>query len=145
MKSNKYVLNTILTVVLFVTMLAVMLIKAIQPAAVLPELNIPNMVLLSLAALLIEYYAAPGAVRCYICIPVFSCLSFGLLPLASGYAALGEVWKVALAGGATFTVTTWLFSSMTERLASGPRARAAAAASAVGLFLAAQCFAGIIL
>lgn len=145
MKNNKYILNTILTVVLFTAMLAMMLVKTFQPAAVLPELNIPNMVLISLVALLIEYYAAPGAVRCYICIPVLSCLTFGLLPLMAGCVALGEVWKVALAGGVTFTVTTWLFTSMTERMASGPRAKAAAVLSALGLFLAAQCFAGIIL
>jgi hypothetical protein len=48
-------------------------------------------------------------------------------------------------GGIVFTVCTWLFSSVTQRLVTGPKARAAAVISAFGIYLAAQCFAGIIL
>lgn len=145
MKNNKYTLNTILAAVVFVAVLAVLLVKTFLPAAILPELNIPNMVLLSLIALLTEYCLGACTQRCYICIPVLSALTFGLLPWASGLAQLGEMWKLALAGGVTFTVTTFLFSSITERLASGPKARAAAIVSALGLYLAAQCFVGMIL
>lgn len=145
MKNNKYILNTILVAVVFTAMLTMMLVKVFQPAAVLPEMNIPNMVLLSLAALVVEYYLAPGADRCYICIPALSCVTFFLLPWLSGWAGLGEVWKIGLVGGVTFTATTWLFTSITERLTSGPKAKAAAVVSALGLYLAAQCFTGIIL
>lgn len=145
MKNNKYTLNTLLAAVAFVAMLIVMLVKIFQPAAIIPELSIPNMVLLSLAALLLEYWIGPCAQRCYICIPVLGCLTFFLLPWASGFAPLGEVWKIGLVGGVTFTATTWLFSSITERLSSGVQAKAAAVVSAFGLYLAAQCFAGIIL
>ncbi len=145
MKNNKYLLNTLLTAVLFLAMAVCMVVRLVQPAAIVPPLNIPNMVLLCLAALLAEYYLAGANPRCYICIPVFSALAFGLLPLLGGFACVHTFWKLGLVGGAVCTVTTWLFTSMTDRLRSGPQAKAAALLSAFGLFLAAQCFTGIIL
>ncbi len=145
MKNNKYFFNTLLTVVLFLVMAVYMVLKLLQPAAILPPLNIPNMVLICLVALLIEFYLAGRNPRCYICIPVFSALAFGLLPLMAGFACQHTFWKLGLVGGAVCTATTFLFSSMTDRLVSGPKAKAAAFLSAFGLYLAAQCFAGIIL
>lgn len=145
MKNNKYFLNTLLTGVLFAVMAVFMVIRAIQPPAILPPLNIPNMVLISLLALVLEHYLAPGNDRCYICIPVFAVLAFGLLPLMAGFACQHTFWKFGIAGGAVFTVTTFLFTSMTDRIQSGPKASAAPIACAVGLYLAAQCFAGMIL
>lgn len=145
MKNNKYLFNTILTCVVFVAMAVKMILRVVQPAAVLPVLNIPNMAALCLIALLTEHYLAPGNERCYICIPVFGALTFALLPLLAGFACQHTFWQIGLVGGAVTTVTVWLFTSMTDRLLSGPRAKAAAAMSAFGLYLAAQCFAGIIL
>lgn len=145
MKNNKYFFNTLLTGVLFLILAVFMVIKVIQPAAILPPLNIPNMVLVCLVALLIEYYLAPGNDRCYICIPVMSALTFGILPLVAGFACVHTFWKLGLVGGAVCTATVWLFTSMSDRLLSGPKAKAAAVLSAFGLYLAAQCFTGIIL
>jgi hypothetical protein len=145
MKNNKYFFNTLLTAVLFAVLAVFMVIRLIQPAAVLPPLNIPNMVLVCLVALLIEYYVAPGNPRCYICIPVMSALTFGILPLMAGFACQHTFWKFGLVGGLVSTVTVWLFSSMADRMLSGPKAKAAAVLSAFGLYLAAQCFTGIIL
>lgn len=145
MKKNRYLLNTILAAVVFAAVLALMLVRSFGPAAWLPELDIPNMVLLSLLALLIEHYLAPGNPRCYICIPVLGALTFGLLPVAAGIVVVSEAWKFALVGGAVFTVTTWLFSSISDRLSTGPKAHAAAVISALCLYLAAQVFAGMVL
>lgn len=145
MKNNKYLLNTILTAVVFAAMAAKMILRVIQPAAVLPPLNIPNMAALILIALLIEHYLAPGNDRCYFCISIFGALTFGLLPMLAGFACQHTFWKIGLVGGVVTTVIVWLFTSMTDRLVSGPKAKAAAAMSAFGLYLAAQCFAGMIL
>ena len=145
MKNNKYFFNTLLVAVLFVVMAVYMTLRLIQPAAVLPPINIPNIVLVCLVALLIEYYLAPGNPRCYICIPLMSALTFGILPLVAGFACQHSFWKLGLVGGAVCTATVWLFSSMADRLLSGPKAKAAAFLSALGLYLAAQCFTGILL
>jgi hypothetical protein len=145
MKNNKYLFNTLLTAVLFAVMAVYMVLRLVQPPVILLPLNIPNMVLICLIALVAEYYIAPGNARCYICIPVFSALSFGILPLMAGFACQHTFWKLGLVGGAVCTVTTWLFTSMTDRLLSGPKAKTAAFLSAFGLYLAAQCLAGIIL
>ena len=145
MKNKTYFLNTMLTCVVGTALMVCVLVRTFAPVIILPELDIPNMVLLSLVALLLDHYLAPGAKRCYICIPVFSAIVFGLLPFAACFVGALEALKLGVIGCAVFTLTTWLFSSIQDRLSSGPAAKAAPILSAVGLYLAAQCFMGILL
>ena len=145
MKNNKYLLSTLLAVVVFAACAAALLVRVWLPAAVLPVLNIPNMVTLSVVALLLEHFLTRGNPRCYICIPVFGALVFGILPLMAGFACQHTFWKYGLVGAAVFTATTFLFTSAQDRLLTGPRARAAALITGIGIILASQCFTGIIL
>lgn len=145
MKNKTYILNTLLAAVLGLALLVAVFVRTFNPNIIIPSLDIPNLVLISLVALVADHYLAPGAKRCYICIPVFSVLTFGLLPFAACFVGMGEAVKLAVVGGAVFTLVTWLFSSIQERLSSGPAAKAAPVLSALGLYLAFQCFAGMIL
>lgn len=145
MKHNMYLLNTILAVVVGIALLAIVLVRTFLPAIIIPAVSIPNLALLSLIALLLDHYLARGADRCYICIPMFSAIVFGLLPWICGYAPANEIWKLALCGAAVFTVTTWMFTSAVNRISSGPSAKAAPVISAVCLYFAAQCLTGIFL
>lgn len=142
---KSYVLNTILAVVVLIALLAIMLVHTFLPNIVIPKVSIPNLVLLSLIALVLDHYIAKGAQRCYICIPVFAILTFGLLPFCAGYIPAAEIWKLAIGGGAVFTIVTFLFTSVQDRLSSGPAKKAAPIISALGLYLAAQCLTGILL
>ena len=145
MKEKKYVLNTLLALVVGAFLLGCIIVRTFFPIVILPEANIPNLVLISLVALVLDHYLAPDAKRCYICIPVFSAITFGLFSFVSAYATLGEALKLAVAGGIVFTATTWVYSAIQERLSSGPAAKASAFFSAVSLYMAAQCFVGIFL
>ena len=144
MKNKAYLLNTLLAVVVGIALLAIVLVRTFLPQMISPRVSIPNLVLLSLVALVLEHYIAKDADRCYICIPLFAVITFGLLPWVAGYIPAGAIWKLAVGGGVVFTVTTFLFSSICERLSSGPAAKAAPFISGVGLYLAAQCLTGII-
>lgn len=143
MKNKTYILNTFLAVVLGIYLVVCIFVRTFAPNIILPKVNIPNLVLLSLVALVLDHYLAPGAKRCYICIPVLGAVTFGLLPFAACFVGAGEALKLALVGGLVFTVTTWLFTTIQERLSSGPAAKASAFFSAVSLYMAAQCFMGI--
>ena len=145
MKNKTYMLNTLLVAVFGLYLLAAILVRTFAPQIILPKANIPNMVLISLIALILDHYLAVGAKRCYICIPVFSAITFGLLPYAAAFVTLLEALKLAVVGCVVFTVTTWLFSTIQERLSSGPAAKASAFFSAVSLYMASQCFIGMIL
>ncbi len=145
MKERNDMLPVLLAVVLTVAMAAAVLFETFAPAVVLPVINIPNMAGLCLVVLLIEHYLAPNARRCYICVALFSLLSFGLLPYAAGVVALAQVWKIALVGGVLFTLLTRIFDSVMDRITTGPKAAFAPVISALGLYLAFQVFAGIIL
>lgn len=143
MNKKTYTLNTVLAIVMGVFGLAVVLVRTFAPRMILPQLDVPNMVLISLVALLIDHYAAPEADRCYICVGIFSAVTFGLLPFAACMVGGMEALKLAVLGGIVFTATTWLFTSMADRLSTGPAAKAAPVISAMGLYLAAQCLMGM--
>lgn len=142
MKNKTYILNTLLAAVLGLALLTAQLVRAFAPLVIIPALDAPNLVLLSLIALVLDHYLAPKADRCYICIPVFSALTFGLLPWAAGFVTAAAALKLALLGAAAFTAITWLYSSIQNRLSSGPAAKAAPVLSALGLYLACQVLMG---
>lgn len=145
MKNKTYTLNILLAAVLCIACLIALLIHTFAPAVIIPELNIPNIVLLSLLAVLLDHYLTHGAKRCYICIALLSAVTFGLLPFAAGFVTIPNALILALVGGVTFTLVTFLFTSIQDRLSSGPAAKAAPLLSALGLYLAFQCLTGIIL
>ena len=61
MKNKMYLLNTLLAAVLAVAAVAAVLVRTFAPAVIIPQMDIPDMVLISLVALLIDHYLAPGA------------------------------------------------------------------------------------
>ena len=140
---KKYMLNTFLAAVFTAALLAMVIARAICPVLVFPGFGVPNLVLISLIALLLDHYIVKDAPRCYICIPVFAFAAFALLPLAAGFVQPGDVLALGLKGAVVFTITTWLFSSMQERISTGPQAKFAPVMSAFGLYLASQCFMGM--
>lgn len=143
--NKTYMLNTLLAAIFGVFLLACVVARAFCPTLILPELDIPCLVLISLVALVLDHYLVKDAKRCYICIPIFSALTFGLLSAAAFMVSGWDAVMLGLVGGVAFTVTTFLFTSIQERLSSGPAAKASALFSAVSLYMAAQCLAGMIL
>ncbi len=142
MKQNKYVLPTALLAVMTLALVCAVICRSFFPRVILPALDIPGMVLLSLTALLTDHYAAPQAQRNYALTVVFGAAAFGLLPYAAGFTAPMESLKLALGGGCVFTITSWLYTGIQARLSSGPKNALAPLLSAFGLYLAAQSFMG---
>ena len=143
MKNKTYTLNTVLTAVLTAVLAAMVALRTFAPQIILPIFDIPTLTAISLAALVLDHYLAPNAKRCYICIPLFAALSFGILPFAAGMVAVKYLLGLALTGAVVFTVCTFVFTSIQDRLSSGPAAKLAPIMSAFGIWLAVQAFAGI--
>lgn len=143
MNDKKYTLPTAIVAVMGAVAMAFVLVRTFLPNFIIPALDVPNMVAISLVALLADHYLAKGAKRCYICVAVFGALSFGLLPFAGCFVGGMEALKLAVTGGIVFTVTTWLFDSIADRISTGPEAKAAPLMSAFGLYLAAQVLMGM--
>ena len=143
MKDNKYLLNMLLAGVLGLVLLVLVLVRTFAPMIIMPKFDVVNMAIISLAVLVLEAYLAPGAKRCYVCVAVFSAVSFGLLPFAACFVGALEAVKLGAVGCVVFTAATWVYSSMLERISTGPVAKAAPAVSALGLYLAVQCLMGM--
>ena len=143
MKNKTYILNTVLTAVLTAVLAAMVVLRAVAPQLILMQFDIVTITAISLVALVLDHYLAPGAKRCWICIPIFAALSFGILPLAAGIVAPANILGLAASGCVIFTLCTFVFTSIQDRLSSGPAARLAPVMSALGIWLAVQAFAGI--
>ena len=143
MKNKTYTLNTVLTAVLTAVLAVMVVLRTVSPQLILMQFDIVSITGISLAALVLDHYLAPNAKRCYVCIPIFAALSFGILPFAAGMVAVKYLLGLALTGAVVFTVCTFVFTSIQDRLSSGPAAKLAPIMSAFGIWLAVQAFAGI--
>lgn len=145
MKKQSGILNLLLAAVVAVVMVVYMVCRTIQPAVVLPVLNIPMLLTLSTLALILKACIAPETEYCWILAAVLAALTFALLPWVAGEAAGREVWLTGLWGGVTFAAAERIFASLGERVGSGRGGKVAMAATGICLILAGQCFAGILL
>ena len=143
MKNKTYTLNTVLTAVLTAVLAVMVVLRTVSPQLILMQFDIVSITGISLVALVLDHYLAKGAKRCWFCIPVFAALSFGILPFAAGMVAVKYLLGLALTGAVVFTVCTFVFTSIQDRLSSGPAAKLAPIMSAFGIWLAVQAFAGI--
>lgn len=146
MRKNVYLGNILLAVIFGIAMLAAVLCRTFAPAAVLPVLNIPNLLALCVIALVLEHYLAkPSGKPCLICGALLAAVTFALLPLAAGMATVESIWPVALLGCVIYAASKWLFDSVAQQLSSGPAGKLAAAITGMGMILAGQAFAGMLL
>lgn len=145
MREKNYFCNTMLAVILGLALLIKIVVHAFAPAVILPDLNIPNMVLLSLVALLLEYYLKKGIRHGYPVVFLLAALSFGALTFAGGMASGTEVLKFAAIGAVAFTVTAVIFDSIADRISTGSACKITPVICALGIYLASQGFSGILL
>ena len=144
MKENRYFRNIALTGVVGLALAACIVTRTLAPMAVLPKLDIPNMVLLCLAALVLEHYRNGAGARFSFVSCIFAGLTFCILPWAAGFVTVKEALTLGIMGYVVYGLTVLLFNSVQDRLSTGPAAKAAPIFTALGLFLAAQCFVGLI-
>ncbi len=143
MKNYKFTSGMMLAAVTGIALLAGVAARAFVPRLILPKPDASAVILLSLAALVLEHYLGEGR-RDYRLAPLWSALSFGLLPLAAGFVSPLDALKLAVLGAVIYTLAAFLYDGIVERLSSSPASRLAPLVSGVGLWLAAQCIVGIV-
>lgn len=143
MKKRPYLLSVLFSAALTAVLLGCLIARLVYPLVILPRWDVPNLVGLSAAVLVLEGYLSGKNRRNYVAVFLFAAASSGVLPWAVGFVVPGEMGKYALTGGAVFCATSWLYDSLTDRLSTGPAAKAAPVLGGVGLYLAAQCFQSI--
>lgn len=143
MKNRTTILNSVLAAVLGVVLLVSVIVKTFCPHFILPEMNIPYIVAVSLAALVLTHFVETEE-GCPVCQAVLAAVTFAALPWAAGLAAV-SIWKLAIAGGIVFAVLNAMFIAMEKRMELADAGKGAVIPAAFGLYLACQCFAGWIL
>ena len=89
MKNKTYTLNTVLTAVLAAVLAVMVVLRAVSPQLILMQFDIVSITGISLIALVLDHYLAKGAKRCWICIPIFAALSFGIWLAVQAFAGIG--------------------------------------------------------
>ena len=143
MDQTNFVLNVLLAVVLGAGLLVGMVWKAFQPNVVLADLELPAIAALVLIALVIEYLWKGTQKRAWAVQIVLAAITFAVIPFAAGYAGAGI--GLILCGTAMFTALTWIFDSVAERLDVTCDCKCAMIPTAFVMYLACQCFMGMIL
>lgn len=142
---KSYRLFTILAVVTALACLGHVLYNAFAPQATLPAMDLMWICAVSLAALVIDHYAAPNGLRCWPLVPVFGLVIFAAMPYCAGLLGGMELVRFAVTGAISFTVLTALYSIAADRLAAGKSNPAAPVVTGFLLFLAVQGCMGMVL
>ena len=148
MKAATYKLNTVLAGLVGGICLVLMLVRTFMPQAILPLADIPNLSAVCAAALVIDSYLDWKRVpkRDWVLTAVLAVLTFWLLPWAAGVTSgIGEALRLGVIAGALFTIMAFLFNAIQDRMVSGKSFLLAPLCVGVGMYLACQCFAGILL
>ena len=144
MKNRTTILNTTLAAVLGVTLLGSIIAKTMCPQLILPQLNIPYVAAISLVALVLTSFVKIEE-GCIYCEMALAALTFGILPMVAGMAGGMEAVKLAVFGGLVFGALDLMVNAMTKRIAMAGICKCAVIPSAFVMYLACQCFAGILL
>lgn len=143
MKEKFYLKNTLLAVEMGIVCLAVVLGRTFISGFVVPYPDIPFMVLLSVIPMVIaRYFKAESEENCLYSI-VLAGLTFSLLPFCAGWNTGMPFWKLFVAGAVIFGIVDVFYTSIGERVATGPKAPLALIANGVLLYLASQCLQGL--
>ena len=134
-----------LALVMGITLGILVLLRVFLPAAILIELNIPNLAGLSLLSLLLTHYLGEKKGSNILLNFVFAAVIFGCLPWIAGLASLKDALWLAGVGGIEYALISWMFASMTDRMECTIKSRLAPICSAFVLFMAFQGFANILL
>lgn len=143
MEKKNFVLNVLLAVVLGAGLLVGMVWRAFQPNVVLADLELPAIAALILIALVIEYLFKGTQKRAWAVQILLAAITFAVIPFAAGYAGTGI--GLILCGTVMFTALTWIFDSVAERLDVTCDCKCAMIPTAFVMYLACQCFMGMIL
>lgn len=144
MKKNPYFINIILIGWMGILCLIYVLVKTFSPGTVLSPLSIPFLVAVSIAALMTEYYLKKEGERPRFISAIFAGLTFTVLPMAMGWHISSPVWKLFIIGTIVFFVTDTLYCSIGKRISSGRASIVSPFANGFILYLASQCFQGLL-
>ena len=142
MEKKSMTLNVLLAVVLGAGLLVGIIWKAVMPNVVLSDLDIPAMAAIVLIALVIEYLLKGTQKRAWAVQIVLAAVTFAVLPWAADLPTAGLA--VTACGTAVFAVLTWIFDAVAQRMDVTADCKYAMIPTAFVLYLACQCFMGMI-
>ena len=120
------------------------LVKAFSPGTILSPIGIPFFVAVSVTALVLECYLVGSVHREWLVSVIFAGATFTFLPVFAGWSIDLPLWKLFIAGMFVFGVTDVLYRSIGKRMSSGPSSKLAPFANGLILYLASQCFQGLL-
>ena len=145
MRKNDYLVNILLGAVISLVMVGTLIVRVIWPVAIVPARNIPNLIIGSVAALVLAQYLNPKAEYNWFCAALLAGVTIGLIPFVAGVADVEEIWKLVLVGALVFLGCERMFHSAMDRLVSGPSGKLAPLSVGLVMCFLGQIFAGMVI
>lgn len=145
MKRLKINETMMLALVIGITLMIMVGLRIFLPAAILIQLNIPNIAGLSLFSLLLTYYLGTWEKANPLLNLAFGAIIFACLPWLAAMTTLNEALWMGAVGGMEYMLISLMFASMIERMECTIKSKLAPICSAFILFLAFQGFGNILL
>ena len=145
MRKNEYLVNILLAGLTALAVLGTIIARIVCPSVVLPGWNIPNLIILCVAALVAGEYLNPKAEYCWIQSALLAGLTLALFPFITGVVAAEQIWKLLAAGILVYLGCERMFHYIVDRLASGPAGKLAPLSAGLTMCLMGQIFSGMFL
>ena len=145
MRKNPYLINILLALLMTAAVLGILIARLVLPMVILPAWNIPNLIILCVLALVIGEYLGSEARGCWVLSALLAGLTIALLPFAAGLIPAGDALKLLVSGILVFMGCERMFTSIMDRLHSGPAGKLAPVSAGLTMCLMGQIFCGMFL
>ena len=109
MRQSRHLLSLILVSILSVSLLVLVFVRTFIPVVILPKFDISSIMIVSLLALVVNYYLSEE--DSHLSVIAFAFVAFGVLPFVTGFVTILDALLLALKGGITFTAVMFVFNS----------------------------------
>lgn len=142
--NRRYVKSIIYIVIVTIASLVALVAHSFFPDIMFPSVSIPMIVLFAALSEMLSFYLKINDDGCPFVSALFASVATVVLPLLARVDFKQSVWIVLLVSYAVYLLVDIIYSSISDRMKSGPKAIFAPAVNCLMLYLASEAFMGIL-
>ena len=144
MMKQRYLKSIIYIGIITIASLVALVSNSFFPDIMFPSISIPMFVLFAALAQMLAYYLKIDDEGCPFVSALFASIASVVLPLLARFDLRHSAWIMLLVSYAVYLAIDFIYSSMADRMKSGPKAILAPAVNCLLLFLASEAFMGLL-
>lgn len=143
MMSQRYLKCIIYIAIITIASLVALVSNSFFPDIMFPSISIPMLVLFAALAQMLAFYLRIDDEGCPFLSAMFASIATVTLPLLARVEFKHSIWIMFIVSYAVYVAVDFIYSSIADRMKSGPKAILAPAVNCLLLFLASEAFMGL--